>query len=79
MEFEVAKNAVESIGKQFAVLTKIDGEIIAGVVDGPYEGDPKSHLEAYRKDYLYVKRIGKANNPIERVYLDEIGKIAEKN
>jgi hypothetical protein len=79
MEFEVAKNTVAKIGKQFAVVTKTDGEILTGVVDGPFAGYPNSNLESYRKNYLYVNRIDKANNPIERVYLDEIEKIAEKN
>jgi len=79
MEFQIAKDAVENIGKQFAVVTKTDGETLTGVVDGPFAGYPKSNLEAYRKDYLYVNRIDKANNPIERVYLDEIENIVEKN
>jgi hypothetical protein len=79
MEFEIVKNTVVSIGKQLAVVTKTDGEILTGVVDGPFAGYPKSNLEAYRKDYLYVNRIDKANNPIERVYLDEIESIVEKN
>jgi len=79
MEFEIAKNTVESIGKTFVVVTKTDGEILRGIVDGPFMGYPKSNLEAYRKDYIYVNRIDKVNNPIERVYLDEIVSIVEKN
>jgi hypothetical protein len=79
MEFQVTKDAVENIGKQFVVVTKTDGEILTGIVDRPFAGYPKSNLEAYRKDYLYINRIDKANNTIERVYLDEIEKIAEKN
>ena len=79
MEIETTKQIIEEIGKQFATVTKIDGEKLVGVVDGPFAGYPKSNLEAYRKDYLYVNRIDKENNPTERIYLEEIESIEAKN
>lgn len=79
MDIETAKEIIETIGKQFVTVTKTNSEKLIGIVDGPFAGYPKSNLEAYRKDYLYVNRIDKANNPIERVYLDEVESIVEKN
>lgn len=79
MNLETAKEIIERIGKQFVTVTKTNSEKLVGIVDGPFAGYPNSNLEAYRKDYLYVNRIDLENNPIERVYLDEIESIVEKN
>jgi hypothetical protein len=79
MNFQEIKEIIETIGNEYAEVTKTNDDKLIGVIDGPFRGNPQSKLDAFKKDYLYVQRIDKKFNPIERVYLDDIASISRRS